>query len=54
VVISAGALNAGASLSIDAGGTLSGRIVADVKTASQKQSATLSISGKVQDPVIRK
>ena len=54
VVISAGALNAGASLSIDAGGALSGRIVADVKTASQKQSATLSISGKVQDPVIRK
>ena len=54
VVISAGALNAGASLNIDASGALSGRIVADVKTASQKQSATLSISGKVQDPVIRK
>jgi hypothetical protein len=54
VVISAGALNAGASLNIDASGALSGRIVADVKTASQKQSATLNISGKVQDPVIRK
>ncbi|HUK04136.1 MAG TPA: hypothetical protein VLV90_03520, partial [Burkholderiales bacterium] len=54
VVISAGALNAGASLNIDANGNLSGRIVADVKTASQKQSATLIISGKVQDPVIRK
>jgi len=54
VVISAGALNAGASLQIDASGNLSGRIVADVKTASQKQSATLNIAGKVQEPVIRK
>ena len=54
VVISAGALNAGASLNIDANGNLSGRIVADLKTANQKQSATLNISGKVQDPVIRK
>ena len=54
VVISAGALNAGVGLNIDANGGLSGRIVADVKTASQKQSATLNISGKVQDPVIRK
>ena len=54
VIISAGALNAGASLNIDANGGLSGRIVADVKTASQKQSATLNISGKVQDPVLRK
>ena len=54
ISFSAGALNAGASLNIDAQGTLSGRIVADVKTASQRQSATLNISGKVQDPVIRK
>ena len=54
VVISAGALNAGVGLNIDANGGLSGRIVADVKTASQKQSATLNISGKVQEPVIRK
>ena len=54
VIITAGALNAGASLSIDTSGGISGRIVADVKTASQKQSATLNISGKVQDPVLRK
>jgi hypothetical protein len=54
VAISAGAMNAGAALTIDPSGNLSGRIVADVKTASQRQSATLNISGKLQDPVIRK
>ena len=54
VAISAGAMNAGASLTIDPSGNLSGRIVADVKTASQRQNATLNISGKLQDPVIRK
>jgi hypothetical protein len=54
VAISAGAMNAGASLTIDPSGNLSGRIVADVKTASQRQSATLNISGKLQEPVIRK
>ncbi|MFY9316188.1 MAG: cell envelope integrity protein TolA, partial [Burkholderiales bacterium] len=54
VAISAGGLNAGASLNIDTSGNLSGRIVADVKTTSQKLSATLTVSGKVQDPVIRK
>ena len=52
--ISAGAMNAGASLDVDAGGGLSGRVVADVKTANQTLRATLNISGKVQDPVIRK
>jgi hypothetical protein len=54
VSISAGGLNAGASLNIDPSGTLSGRIVADVKTTSQKLSATLTVAGKVQDPVLRK
>jgi hypothetical protein len=52
--ISAGAMNAGASLDIDAGGGLAGRVVADVKTPNQTLRATLNISGKIQDPVIRK
>ena len=54
VAITAGAMNAGASLTIDAGGALSGRVVADVKAATQTLRATLNLSGKVQDPVIRK
>jgi hypothetical protein len=52
--IVAGAMNAGASLDIDPSGGLSGRVVADVKAASQTLRATLNISGKIQDPVIRK
>ncbi len=52
--ISAGAMNAAATLDIDAGGGLSGRVVADVKTPNQTLRATLNISGKIQDPVIRK
>jgi uncharacterized protein involved in outer membrane biogenesis len=52
--MSAGAMNAGMSVNIDAGGGLSGRVVADVKTASQTLRATLNISGKVQEPLIRK
>jgi len=54
VAITAGAMNAGASLDIDANGGLSGRVVADVKTATQTLRATLNLSGKIQDPVIRK
>ncbi|MEO8144687.1 MAG: hypothetical protein ABI654_10770, partial [Betaproteobacteria bacterium] len=54
VAIAAGAMNAGASLDIDANGGLAGRIVADVKTPNQTLRATLNVSGKVQDPVIRK
>ena len=54
VSISAGAMNAGASLNIDAGGNLAGRIVADVKTQAQTLRATLNIGGKLQEPVIRK
>jgi uncharacterized protein involved in outer membrane biogenesis len=52
--IAAGAMNAGASLEIDPGGGLSGRVVADVKMPNQTLRATLNISGKIQDPVIRK
>ena len=54
VAIAAGAMNAGASLDIDANGGLSGRIAAEVKTPNQTLRATLNLSGKVQDPVIRK
>ncbi len=54
VTIAAGAMTATANLDIDAGGTLNGRIAAEVKTSAQTQRATLSITGKLQDPVIRK
>jgi len=54
VSITAGAMNAGASLDVDGNGGLSGRVVADVKTPTQTLRATLNLSGKVQDPVIRK
>ena len=54
VAITTGAMNAGANLDVDANGGLSGRITADVKTPTQTLRATLNLSGKVQDPVIRK
>ena len=54
VAIAAGAMNANASLDIDANGGLSGRVAADVKTPTQTLRATVTLSGKVQDPVIRK
>ena len=54
VSIAAGAMNAGASLNVDTSGGISGRIIADVKTPNQVLRATLNVSGKVQDPVIRK
>jgi hypothetical protein len=54
VSMTAGSMNAGASIDIDAGGGLSGRVAADVKTPTQTLRAVLNLSGKVQDPVIRK
>jgi hypothetical protein len=54
VAIAAGAMNAGASLDVDANGGLSGRVSADVKTPTQTLRAVLNLSGKIQDPVIRK
>ena len=54
IAIVAGAMNAGASLDIDANGGISGRVSADVKTPNQTLRAILNISGKLQDPVIRK
>jgi len=53
VTISAGQLNAGASVDISEKGALSGRIVADVKVASQQQRATLNLGGTLQDPQIK-
>lgn len=53
VTIGAGALNAGASADIAKGGALSGRIVADVKTAAQTLSATLNLGGTVKEPQVR-
>jgi hypothetical protein len=53
VSIGAGALNAGASADISAEGALSGRIVADVKTASQTLRATLNLAGNVKEPQVR-
>lgn len=53
VTIGAGALNAGASADIAQGGALTGRIVADVRTASQTLSATLNLGGTVKEPQVR-
>jgi len=52
--VTAGAMSAGASLDIDAGGTLAGRIAAEVKTPNQTLRAVLNISGSLQNPVIKK
>jgi hypothetical protein len=53
VTIGAGALNVGASADIAQGGALSGRIVADMKTASQTLRATLNLGGTVREPQVR-
>jgi len=53
VNIGAGALNAGVSADISQGGSLSGRIVADMKTAAQIHRATLLIGGTVKEPQVR-
>ena len=53
VTIGAGALNAGASADIAQNGALSGRIVADVRTASQTLRATLLLGGTVKEPQVR-
>jgi hypothetical protein len=53
VTISAGQLNAGASADIAQNGALSGRIVADVRVASQQQRAVLNLGGTVREPQVR-
>lgn len=53
VQISAGALNAGASADIAQSGALSGRIIADVKTATQTLRQTILLGGTVKEPQVR-
>jgi hypothetical protein len=54
VTIGAGALNAGASADIAQSGALSGRIVADVKSASGRAvSATLQLGGTIREPLVK-
>jgi hypothetical protein len=53
VSFNAGAMNAGASADIAADGNLSGRIVADIRTAAQTLRATLNLGGTVKDPQVR-
>jgi len=53
VNIGAGALNAAASADIAQSGALSGRIVADVKTANRSQQATILLGGTVKEPQVR-
>jgi hypothetical protein len=53
VTLNAGQLNAGASADIAQNGALSGRIVADVRVASQTLRATLNLGGSVKEPQVR-
>ena len=53
VTIGAGALSAGASADIAQNGALSGRIVADVRTAAETLRATLSLGGTLKEPQVR-
>ena len=53
VTLSAGQLNAGASADIAQNGALSGRIVADVRIASQTMRATLNLGGTAKEPQVR-
>ena len=51
--ISAGNLNAGASLDVTERGAVTGRIVADVRAGSQTLRATVNLGGTVKDPQAR-
>ena len=50
VAIAAGALNAGAGVEIATDGTLSGRVIVDLKSAR----ATLNVGGKLKEPALRR
>jgi len=50
VAISAGALNAGAGVDISRDGALSGKVIVELKSAR----STLALSGKVQEPALRR
>ena len=45
--------NAGASADIAQNGALSGRIVADVRVAQQRLSATLNLGGTLTEPQVK-
>jgi hypothetical protein len=53
VTIGAGALNAGASVDIAQSGALSGRVVADMRTANQTLRAVLNLGGTLKEPQVR-
>ncbi len=53
ITLSAGQMNAGASVDISPNGALSGRIVADVKVAAQTLRATLQLGGTLKEPQVR-
>jgi class 3 adenylate cyclase len=53
VNISAGALNAGAALDITPTGGLSGRIVADIRTADHMLRSTINLGGTVTQPEVK-
>jgi hypothetical protein len=53
VNMTAGALSAGASADIAPGGALSGRIVADIRTAGQSLRQTLNLGGTIREPQVR-
>jgi len=53
IQLSAGQLNAGASVDIAQSGALSGRIVADVRIAAQQMRATLNLGGTLKEPQVK-
>jgi hypothetical protein len=53
VALSAGALGAGASADVAPSGALSGRIVAEIRTAGQSLRSTLLIGGTLKEPQVR-
>jgi len=54
VNVAAGALNAGATADIERSGALSGRIVADVRTAGHVLRSTINLGGTVKQPEVKK
>ena len=53
VTFGAGAMHATANADISPDGALSGRIVADIKTAAQSLRATVNVGGTVGEPQVK-
>jgi len=53
VTFSAGQMNATANAEISPDGALSGRIVADIRTAAQQLRATINVGGTVREPQVK-